>query len=160
MMRKTQTWWLLALVFIAWGIGPACQKPAPVKKKVKLVFWEWWTDQQPYYETLAREYEARTGVKVVFELSSPVGSDYFNKLQAAAQAGVLPDIIGMNDSRELMARYAKAGKLHELSSALRERKNAWLNEFHPAVMQRFYYAPDNAYGVPGDTYWGVPDYRY
>jgi ABC-type glycerol-3-phosphate transport system substrate-binding protein len=156
-MHKTKYWVLAGLSFLGFWLA-ACDQPAKTGRPqpVKLVFWEWWADQQPYYERCAREYETLTGVKVEFQLASALGADYANKLQAAAQANVLPDIIGIDDQRELVARYARAGKLADLTPALKDRGGEWEKSFFPQVMRRFGYAPGNVYGLPGGTYWGVP----
>ncbi|MBN1596605.1 extracellular solute-binding protein [candidate division FCPU426 bacterium] len=133
----------------------ACSR-GPDAPAVTIVFWEWWADQQQHYETMARAYEAKTGVAIRFDLSSPEGSVYFNKLQAAAQADTLPDIIGLNGGGELLARYIKADKIHPLTDLLTQDQGKWKNDFWPEAVRPFYYAPCNAYGVAPDTYWGLP----
>ncbi len=136
------------------GCKPAADKTS--SRPVVLQVWTWWADQQAYYEKLAVEYEEQTGVKVKFVLLSALGADYFNKVQAAAQADMLPDIIGMSDQRELVARYASADRLLNLTQDLGAEGGAWRKSFHPLVMERFFYAAGNEYGLPGNSYWGVP----
>jgi len=123
---------------------------------VKIVFWEWWADQQPLLDQLAKEYEEETGVKVVFELSAPVGADYFNKVQAAAQANTLPDIIGLAGGGERLARYVNAGKIYDLSAEMTANSSEWANGFFPRALEAFYYPDGNSYNVKPNTYWGAP----
>ncbi len=126
------------------------------KPKVTLVFWHWWADYQNFLEEMSERYRLETGVKVDFQLYSPAGQDYWNKIQAAAQANVLPDIFGITDNPELLAMYAKNNKLVDFTSAMRANKRAWEYSFYPRALNALYFPPSNIYGVKGDTIWGVP----
>jgi len=105
---------------------------------------------------MAERYRMETGVKVEFQLHSSAGRDYWNKVQAAAQANTLPDIIGLTDDPEMVARYARAGKLLEMTQEMRADNNAWEYSFLPRAVNALYFPPNNIYGVKGNTYWGVP----
>jgi ABC-type glycerol-3-phosphate transport system substrate-binding protein len=155
---KKQAWIgaVMALVMAA-GLGAAgCGEKSDKPKTVKIVFWEWWADQQSIFDGMAKEYEAKTGVKVQFELSAPVGADYFNKVQAAAQANTLPDIIGLAGGGEFLARYINANKIFEITNELNANGFEWRNSFFPRALDAFYYDENNAYQVRPKTFWGLP----
>lgn len=120
---------------------------------VTLQVWHWWTDKQPMFEKLAAEYERATGVKVVFDASSPNQGVYYTKLQAAAIANVLPDMVGIAGGGEFLARYILAGKIVDLTS---EMESGWKDRFFRPVLRDLYYPEGNGYGVPGGTYWAAP----
>jgi ABC-type glycerol-3-phosphate transport system substrate-binding protein len=126
------------------------------KPKTTLVFWHWWADQQSFLEEMAERYRLETNIKVDFQLYSPAGLDYQNKIQAAAQANMLPDIIGVTDNPELLALYARGGKLVDLTPAMRANDHAWEYAFYPRALNALYFPPSNIYGVRGDSIWGVP----
>ncbi len=60
----------------------------------KIVVWHWMTDRDNAFLELAKQYEVKTGIKVVFELYAPSDA-YTQKVRAAAQALSLPDIFGL-----------------------------------------------------------------
>ncbi|MBN1594319.1 extracellular solute-binding protein [candidate division FCPU426 bacterium] len=134
----------------------AANKGRMQKPKVTLVFWHWWMDHQNFFMEMAERYRMETNVKVDFQLFSSEGRHYWNKVQAAAQADILPDIIGLTDDPENIARYAKAGKLRELTREMRADKQAWEYSFFPRTINALYYPDKNIYGVKQDSYWGVP----
>lgn len=127
--------------------------PKPVKT---LVFWHYWTDDQTFLEEMAQRYQMETNIKVEFQLFSPVGRDYWSKVQAAAQANRLPDILGMTDDPELLARYVKAGKIVDLTQEMRANNHAWEYSFFPRTVNALYFPKYNIYNVPPDRIWGVP----
>lgn len=163
-MRNRNLWLsagLAALLILGGAALPAFAQAAPAAKTAKapettLVFWHWWTDYQPFFEEIAERYRMETGVKVEFQLISSAGSDYLTKLQAAAQANTLPDLVGMTDNPELLARYAKADRLMELTRELKADNMAWEYSFLPRVMNSLFFPKNNLYGVKGNSYWGVP----
>lgn len=120
---------------------------------VTLQVWHWWTDKQPQFEKLAAEYERQTGVKVVFDASSPNQGVYYTKLQAAAIANVLPDMVGIAGGGEFLARYILAGKIADLTG---EMNAGWKDRFFWPVLRDLYYPEGNGYGVAPGTFWGVP----
>ena len=141
----------LAVLSVFAGCGKKKEESASGGKE--LVFWHWWTDRQPVLEELARRYKQQTGVTVRFEVAAPVGSEYNNKLQAAAQANTLPDIVGVAAGGEMLARYINAGKIYELTG---DMNAGWKKEFFPRAIEDFGYKSGNQYGVKADSYWGVP----
>ena len=122
-------------------------------KEGEIVFWHWWTDRQQILDELAAEYKQKTGVSVRFQVAAPVGSEYNNKLQAAAQGNTLPDIIGIAAGGEFLARYINAGKILELTDSM---KRDWQDRFFPRTLEDFSYKEGNQYGVKPGTVWAVP----
>ena len=90
---------------------------------------------------------------VRFQVATPVGSDYYNKLQAAAQANTLPDIIGIAAGGEFLARYINAGKIFELTEPMSQD---WENQFFPKALDDVSYRVGNQFGVKPNTVWAVP----
>jgi ABC-type glycerol-3-phosphate transport system substrate-binding protein len=119
----------------------------------EIVFWHWWTDRQPVLDELAARYQKEKGVRVRFQVAAPVGSEYNNKLQAAAQADTLPDIIGLAAGGEFLARYINAGKIVDLTEAM---NGGWKDKFYPRAVQDFTYTADNRLGVKPGTIWAAP----
>ena len=148
----------LALCLAALLAAPATAAPNPEKPKPKmtLVFWHWWADYQNFLEEMSERYRLETNIKVDFQLYSPAGQDFQNKIQAAAQANVLPDMFGVTDNPELLALYARSGKLMDFTSAMRANDRAWEYAFYPRALNALYFPASNIYGVKGDTIWGVP----
>jgi ABC-type glycerol-3-phosphate transport system substrate-binding protein len=147
---------MVCLSVLVMSVFSACGKKESAegeKGSADLVFWHWWTDRQPVLEQLAKKYKEQTGVSVRFQVAAPVGSEYNNKLQAAAQANTLPDIVGIAAGGELLARYINAGKIYELTD---DMNAGWKNEFFSRAAQDFGYKAGNQYGVKPDSYWGVP----
>ncbi|MBN1594320.1 extracellular solute-binding protein [candidate division FCPU426 bacterium] len=155
MKRAQRILWAVAVlagmagIFMSCSCGPKTAK----EEQVTITFWHWWADQQPMMEKMAVEYEEMSGVKVKLDL---IGQDYFKKLQAAAGANTLPDIIGLAGGGELLARYVKAGRIYELTEQLAADNNAWANDFFPRALEAFRFEENNVYGVKDNSYWGLP----
>jgi ABC-type glycerol-3-phosphate transport system substrate-binding protein len=152
-LRRTLSKAFAALLAASLLAGCGGGNSAPAADKGDLVFWHWWTDRQPVLERLAAEYKAKTGVGIQFQVAAPVGFDYNNKLQASAQADTLPDIVGLAAGGEFLARYIQAGKIVELTDAM---KAGWDKRFFPRALEAFTYKAGNQYGVKDDSVWGVP----
>ncbi len=96
--------------------------------------------------TLAEKYTQQFGTKV--EIDSPGPVDYPKKLQAASQAGNMPDAyyaIGAAD----MAPYYKAGFALNLKP---EMDKGWKNNFQPVILELLEWRDGNAFGVPPGIY--------
>lgn len=141
------------LLFFGAGAVPALAAAQPSKT---LVFWHYWTDDQTFLDEMAQRYQMETNVKVDFQLFSPTGRDYWSKVQTAAQANRLPDILGTTDDPELLARYVKAGKIVDLTQEMRANQHAWEYSFFPRTVNALYFPKYNIYGVLPDRIWGVP----
>jgi len=138
--------------------GPACaaKNSKSAKPKASLTFWHCWADHQSFLDEMAERYRLKTGVKIDFQLTPPMSRNYWNKIETAAQANTLPDIIGILENPELISRYAKSGRLAELTREMTADNRAWANSFYPHALNALYYPKHNLYGVKSESYWGVP----
>lgn len=146
----------LLVLLLVFGCGKKEGNPDSAgggKNGGQIVFWHWWTDRQQILDELAADYKRQTGVSVRFQVAAPVGSEYNNKIQAAAQGNTLPDIIGIAAGGEFLARYINAGKILELTESMNA---GWKNEFFPRTIEDFSYKTGNQYGVKPNTTWAVP----
>ena len=86
--------------------------PAALAEDVTITFASWDTNQEPGMKAIADAYmEANPGVKV--EVQVTPWDQYWTKLEAAAQGGVLPDVFWMHSNQFM--KYAKAGMLLDLT---------------------------------------------
>jgi len=121
------------------------------KEKKEIVVWHWMTDREEVFNKLAEKYYEKTGIKIRFETYAP--SDvYREKVRAAAQGKLLPDIYSpLGDLREL-ASFIKAGYIEDLTPYMEE---GWKNIFFENILKQNYYDKDNEWGVK-QGYYGVP----
>lgn len=130
------------------GCGPT-KKPAN-----EIEVWHWMTDRQDALEVLARKYEQQTGIKVKLALFAP--SDFYTqKIIAAAQAGVLPDIYGILDKKAIVASFIKAGYVMDLTRDFQADGGAWEKSLFTKALDNNRFVPGNSYQVPPGIY-GVP----
>jgi ABC-type glycerol-3-phosphate transport system substrate-binding protein len=142
---------LLMTVIIFSGCVP--QKEAGNKAGV-ITVWHWMTDRDPAFRELAKRYEAKTGIKVNFELYAP--SDvYSQKVRAAAQGENLPDIFGILGEKRDFASFIKAGHVQNLYDYLAADNAKWLNRFYTKALALNEFGPGNIYGV-SQGFYGVP----
>lgn len=142
---------MLAVVLVSFGCAQKKSNPN------ELVVWHWMTDRQEAFEKLAQQYESQTGMKVRFELYAP--SDvYSQKIVAAAQARVLPDIFGILDKKSVVASFIEAGYIADLTEEFQKDTGAWekvfsskalaVNRFDEGNVQKI---KPGIYGVPIDV---------
>ena len=119
--------------------------------------WHWMTDRQDAFEALAAQYEQQTGIKVTFSLFAPSDA-YSQKVIAAAQANVLPDIYGILDKRAIAAAFIKEGYVADLTADLQADNGAWEKTFFPRALDNQRFVNDNVdqvkpgiYGIPLDV---------
>lgn len=119
--------------------------------------WHWMTDRQEAFEALAVKYEQETGVKVKFELFSPSDA-YSQKVVAAAQAHVLPDIYGILDKKSIMASFIKAGYVADLTQDFLADNSQWEKSLFEKALSSNRFEDGNVddvkpgiYGVPLDV---------
>jgi len=129
-----------------------CSQPA--RPSDTLQIWHWMTDRQDAFETLAKKYEQETGIKVKFELFSPSDA-YAQKVVAAAQARVLPDIYGILDKKSIMASFIKAGYVADLTEYYQADSGAWEKSLFPKALASNRFDEGNVDGVKPGIY-GVP----
>lgn len=122
-----------------------------------LVIWHWMADRQDVLDALASKYAQETGVKVKFELFSPSDS-YSQKVIAAAQAHVLPDIYGILDKKSILASFIKAGYVADLTTEFQADNGAWEKSLFEKALSSNRFEEGNVdevkpgiYGVPLDV---------
>ncbi|HOX55161.1 MAG TPA: extracellular solute-binding protein [Candidatus Omnitrophota bacterium] len=143
---------LLVLVFsLSFCFG--CCKATQERKKV-ITIWHWMTDREESFQELAKQYEAKTGIKVNFELYAP-SEQYSQKVRAAAQGKSLPDIFGILSEKKDFSSFIKSGHVANLTSYLKADNGKWEKEFFTKALAVNEFKPDNSYGVVAGFY-GVP----
>jgi raffinose/stachyose/melibiose transport system substrate-binding protein len=135
---------------------PAAPAAAPAKAGGgELVYLNQSRGQLKAMEALAERYQQQTGTKVTID--SPGPTDYPAKLQAAANAGNMPDAyyaIGAAD----MAPYYKAGWAMNLKPEL---DKGWNKNFAPGLLDFVEFKDGNPAGIPPGIYsasWEVNSY--
>lgn len=140
-----------ALVWFA-VTGTGC---GPVKAPAnRIEVWHWMTDRQDAFETLAARYEQQTGIKVEFSLFAPSDA-YSQKIIAAAQADVLPDIYGILDKKPIVASFIKAGFVADLTAAFQADNGAWASSLFAKAVDVNRFTEGNIEGIKPGIY-GVP----
>jgi raffinose/stachyose/melibiose transport system substrate-binding protein len=143
----------VVVVTAGWGLTlMGCSKPSHPSDSLQI--WHWMTDRQDAFETLAKKYEQETGIKVKFELFSPSDA-YSQKVVAAAQARVLPDVYGILDKKSIMASFIKAGYVADLTPYYEADNGAWEKSIFPKALASNRFEEGNLDGVKPGIY-GVP----
>ncbi|MFP4473683.1 MAG: ABC transporter substrate-binding protein [Candidatus Omnitrophota bacterium] len=119
-----------------------------------ITVWHWMNDRHDALEELASRYQQKTGITVNFQLFAP--SDvYSQKITAAAQARILPDIFGILDKKSVVGDFINAGFVANLKDAYSADNDAWHKRIFEKALVPNHFAPGNPYDVePG--YYGVP----
>ncbi|HOY09552.1 MAG TPA: extracellular solute-binding protein [Candidatus Omnitrophota bacterium] len=141
-----------ALATIIWS----CQScgPAVPPNKNMITVWHWMTDRHDAFNELAKRYQAETGVEVVFELYAP--SDvYSQKIIAAAQAHILPDIFGILDKKAVFATFIESGFIANLTEEFQKDEAAWEKSLFPKALSANRFEEGNVYNIKPGIY-GVP----
>ena len=138
--------------FFIFGLLAGCSKPPSPSNNILL--WHWMTDRNDTFQQFAQEYQKETGVKVTVELFAPSDS-YSQKIIAAAQANVLPDIYGILDKKSIVADFIKAGLVADLTGAMEADGGAWANSLFDKALSDRSFVAGNVYGVKPGIY-GVP----
>lgn len=129
-----------------------CSQPSRSSDTIEI--WHWMTDRQEAFEALAAQYEKETNVKVKFELFSPSDA-YSQKVVAAAQAHVLPDIYGILDKKSIIASFIKAGYVADLTADFQADNGAWEKSMFEKALASNRFDEGNVDGVKPGIY-GVP----
>lgn len=130
-----------------------CAPKGEVKKPAVTV-WHWMTDREPAFRELAKRYEAKTGIRVDFELYAPSDA-YTQKVRAAAQGQNLPDIFGILGEKRDFASFIKAGHILDLTPYMEDKNGYWRNSFFPKALAVNEFPEGNSYGVKAGIY-GAP----
>jgi len=138
---------LLSLFLLA-----GCTQKQTNQKTITL--WHWITDRHDVLIDLATQYKAQTGIKVQIELYAPSDA-YSQKIIAAAQARVLPDIYGILDKKKIFASFVKSGVVADLTEDFKANNAAWQKSISPKALAVNQFEANNIYGVKPGTY-GVP----
>jgi len=146
-MRKVI--WLSSIILI---VLAGCTQPA--KPSNKIVLWHWMTDRNDILLKLAQEYQQQTGIEVTVQLFAPSDS-YSQKVIAAAQASILPDIYGILDKKAIVADFIQAGFVSNLTSDMQANEGNWENSLFEKALADKRFGADNTYGVKPGIY-GVP----
>jgi len=137
----------LILVFMA----GCTQAPKPSNK---ILLWHWMTDRNDTFLKLAQQYQKETGIQVTVELFAPSDS-YSQKIIAAAQASVLPDIYGILDKKTIASDFIQAGFVADLTGDMQANGEAWENSLFDKALADKRFDTNNTYGVKAGIY-GVP----
>ena len=147
-MRKLMTLcFCLVLVVLA-----GCSQPPQSSHKILL--WHWMTDRNDTFQKLAQQYKQETGTEVIVQLFAPSDA-YSQKIIAAAQADVLPDIYGILDKKSIVADFIKAGLVADLTDAMKADGGKWENSLFDKALSDRRFDSGNIYGVKPGIY-GVP----
>jgi ABC-type glycerol-3-phosphate transport system substrate-binding protein len=122
--------------------------------KTTITVWHWMTDREPAFKELAKRYEAKTGVKVNFDLYAPSDA-YSQKVRAAAQGSNLPDVFGILGEKRDFASFIKAGFIYKLTPYMDEDNAKWRNSLFAKALAVNEFDEGNSYGVDAGVY-GVP----
>ncbi len=120
----------------------------------KILVWHWMTDRNDTFQKLAKEYQQQTGIEVVVELFAPSDS-YSQKVIAAAQANVLPDVYGILDKKSIIADFIKAGLVADLTDAFKANGGAWEKSLFDKALSVNRFEAGNIYDIKPGLY-GVP----
>lgn len=143
-----------ALFFIAIAIfffSGCSSKNASSPSKVSISVWHWMTDREPAFNELAKRYEAKTGIKVTFDLYAPSDA-YTQKVRAAAQGENLPDVFGILAEKRDFASFIKAGHILDLTSYMNADGAKWKNSFFSKALAVNEFNENNIYGVNSGIY--------
>src|SRR5882672_6619786 len=112
------------------------------------------TDRHNTFLKLAEQYEKETGIKVNFELYAPSDA-YSQKIVAAAQARVLPDIFGILDKKEIVASFIESGFVADLTAEFQSNDGAWEKSIFPKALSVNRFEEGNIYKIKPGIY-GAP----
>jgi len=112
------------------------------------------TDRQETFEKLAAQYLQETGINVKFELYAPSDA-YSQKIIAAAQARVLPDIYGILKEKERFASFVKSGVVADLTEEFQKDEASWEESLFAKALNVNRFEEGNIYDVKPGIY-GVP----
>jgi raffinose/stachyose/melibiose transport system substrate-binding protein len=119
-----------------------------------ITVWHWMTDRDKALRELAERYEEETGVKVKIDLFAPSDA-YSKKITASAQAGILPDIFGVLDTKTTFADFIRYGFVADLTAAFEKDNGRWKGIFHEKALRSDTFEEGNTYHIKPGIY-GVP----
>jgi ABC-type glycerol-3-phosphate transport system substrate-binding protein len=143
-----------AICIVAAGILVSGCAPHGSKNANYITVWHWMTDREAAFMELAKRYEAKTGVRVNFELYAPSDA-YSQKVRAATQGNTLPDVFGILGEKRDFGAFIRAGHILDLSPYMLANNSEWKNQFFSKALAVNEFAPGNNYSTPPGIY-GVP----
>jgi len=155
-MRRARIF-ILSVVCGLWSVvllTGCAPKPSSQAPGTTITVWHWMTDRQAAFFELAKQYEAKAGVKVNFELYAPSDA-YSQKVRAAAQGNNLPDLFGILGEKRDFASFIKAGHIADLTGEMERNNNCWRNAFFAKALEVNIFPEGNSYGIKPGVY-GVP----
>jgi ABC-type glycerol-3-phosphate transport system substrate-binding protein len=113
--------------------------PTPAEAPKELTMWTWKLFHVPGLEAIAKNFEAKTGIKVKVSAFNP-DEVYRTKITTAAQSGDLPDILSYWSTGQW--EMAATGLLVELTDEIDEQ---WKSVFLPGTFDRHSVFPQDRY---------------
>jgi raffinose/stachyose/melibiose transport system substrate-binding protein len=144
-MRKVIVWACCLIL----SLGAGCSKPPQPSNK--LLLWHWMTDRDQSFRNLAKQYQEETGIEVTIELFAPSDS-YSQKIIAAAQANVLPDIYGILDKKSIMADFIEAELVMDLSPYFAANNGEWEKAMFEKALAVGRFEAGNSYNIKPGIY--------
>ncbi len=145
MNNRCLTSLLLCFAVLFSGCSSAPKEPNTI------TVWHWMTDRHDALVKLAEQYRLETGITVNFQLFAP--SDiYSQKVIAAAQARILPDIFGVLDKKSVFADFIKSGFVANLKPVFDENNGEWEKSLFEKALESSRFSADNSYGVAEGIY--------
>ncbi len=142
---------ILCSCLIVVVLAGCSQAPQPSNK---ILLWHWMTDRNDTFQKLAQEYKQETQIDVSIQLFAPSDA-YSQKIIAAAQANVLPDIYGILDKKSIVADFVKAGLVADLTESMNADGGKWKHSLFDKALADKRFEAGNIYGVKPGIY-GVP----
>jgi len=143
--------WLLGVVG-ALIVLSGCGRPPSDPNTITV--WHWMSDRHDVFVELARQYQQETGTTVDFQLFAP-SEIYSQKITAAAQARILPDIFGVLDKKSVLGEFIKGGFVADLTAEFDADHQQWRGWFFEKALAAGAFEEGNPFGVAPGVY-GVP----
>lgn len=121
------------------------------KESETITIWHWMTDRHKAFEQLAARYEQQAGIKVKFDLYAPSDA-YTQRIIAAAQAKVLPDIYGILDKKEIIASFIESGFVADLTDEFSKDDSSWEKSLFKKALDVNRFVEGNVYNIKPGIY--------
>lgn len=144
--------YILILIFTCILLLQGCTQASHDSNMITV--WHWMTDRHDSFLELAAQYHQKTGMKVNIQLFAP--SDvYSQKITAAAQAEILPDIFGVLDEKLGLSEFIKSDMILNLKEEFEANGGEWRQRFFEKALAVNIFEEGNFFGVDDGIY-GVP----
>jgi ABC-type glycerol-3-phosphate transport system substrate-binding protein len=114
---------------------------APEQPKVELTMWTWKLNHKPGLEAVAKDFEAKTGIKVTVSAFNPDDA-YRTRITTSSQSGDLADIISYWSGGDDFWSLAGSGVLLDLTSKIDDQ---WKNSFVAGTFDKTSVLTQNRY---------------